>query len=157
VPVDAAAVQRLVATAARRDGADTVLWTSGDSEILVEVGGVKTELNDGLLLVTIPVRCEQAPSAHVQVAFAVGSDERPAGMVAATEERPRGPAVVIDIWGDALVAFAWQLVLAVTTALARESGKDIDGAGLVPAGVTVSADGLRILTMARHEFDRVTQ
>jgi hypothetical protein len=78
-------------------------------------------------------------------------------MLVATEERPRGPAVIVDAWGDALVAFAWDVLLTVATAVADASGSDKDGAGLIPAALTASPEGLRILTMSRHGFDRITR
>ena len=50
---------------------------------------------------------------------------------------------------------AWQALLGVAAALAAESGRDLDGAGLIPIGVTATENGLQVLTMARHAFDRV--
>jgi hypothetical protein len=59
------------------------------------------------------------------------------------------------LWGEALTALAWQALLGVSSALAAESGRDVDGAGLIPVALTATKDGLQILTMARHAFDRV--
>ena len=78
-------------------------------------------------------------------------------MLVATEDRPRGPAIIVDAWGDALVAFAWDVLLTVATAVADASGNDTDGAGLIPAALTASPDGLRVLTMSRHAFDRIAR
>ena len=77
-------------------------------------------------------------------------------MLCATEERPRGPAAIVDVWHDALIAYAWDIVLTVSAAVAAETGTDEDGAGLVPSALAVNADGLRLRTMARHGFDRAT-
>jgi hypothetical protein len=157
IPLDKRSVERLVRLAARAGGGDTLLWVEGDSQLLVRVSAVEVEVGSGLIMVRIPVACEEAGAAMVQVAFAVGSDSAPAGLVATTETRPRGPAVVVDVWGDALTAFAWEAVLRVTTAVAAEGGTDRDGAGLIPVALTASKDGIRLLTLARHGFDRVTR
>ena len=124
-------------------------------ELLVIVAKVQVRIDRGVIVVVIPVSCDQTPEAAIEVGFAVGDDSRPAGMLAVAEDRPRGPAAVVDLWGDALTGFAWQVVLSVTTGVANATGEDVDRAPLVPAAITASPNGLRVLTMARHTFDRV--
>jgi hypothetical protein len=67
---------------------------------------------------------------------------------------PRGPAVVVDRWQDALVALAWQALLDAAAGLSAAAGRDPDGAGLVPTGWSGSTQGLAIRAQARHPFDR---
>lgn len=146
----------LFAAAARSAaGADVVLWDDGENRLLVHAAAVRAALDDGVIVVRIPVQCDQVKKAEVLVAFAVGTDKRPAGLIAATETRPRGPAEVVDVWHESLVAFAWQTVLRLSTTLSAESGTDADGAGLVPLSLTASRKSLAIRTLARHEFDRI--
>ena len=155
-------VQKLVTVAAGSAAgvppgarSDTVVWTLGGSELLVIVAKVQVRIDRGVIVVVIPVSCDQTPEAAIEVGFAVGDDSRPAGMLAVAEDRPRGPAAVVDLWGDALTGLAWQVVLSVTTGVAHATGEDVDRAPLVPAAITASPNGLRVLTMARHTFDRV--
>ncbi len=101
-PAELAPLVRAAANPARQG---TIVWSLGDSELQVEVGGVTAQLSRGLVLVSIPVRCEETASDRIDVPFAVGDNERPAGMFAATELRPRGPGIITAAWGDALVAF----------------------------------------------------
>jgi hypothetical protein len=157
IPLDRRSVEELVRLAARDGGGDTLLWVDGDSQLLVRASAVEVQVGTGLMLVRIPVACEETGAVVVQVAFAVGTEAAPAGLVATTETRPRGPAVVVDVWGDALTAFAWQAVLRVTTAVAAEGGTDRDGAGLIPVALTASESGIQLLTLARHGFDRVVR
>jgi hypothetical protein len=167
VPVAADAAQQLVSTAALaacglvleggRTTGDSVVWTQGDHELQVIVSHVRVQLGQGVIAVTIPVQCDQAGTAEVSVSFAVGDADRAAGLFAATEDRPRGPDVVVDTWGDALTAFAWQLVLDVAAGVAAHAGTDADGAGLVPAALAATPDGLSILPQARHHFDRLVR
>ena len=153
---DARAVQRLfVAAAMDGDSQGLLVWDNGDCELLVNTGKVRVDLEDGLIIVNIPVSCDQTGDITVQVPFAVGGKQRPAGMVIATEERPRGPAQIIDVWGESLTAFAWRTLLSITTRIAFNHGVDQDREGLLPAALTASRDGLSLVAMARHSFDRV--
>jgi len=162
IPLNPDELQKLVTVAVPKaaglppgSAADSVVWTLAGNELLVLLAKVTVKLvGDGIALVLIPVHCDQVQEATVTVPIALGDDKRPAGLLAATEDRPRGPAAVVDVWGDALTALAWQVLLAAATGVAAGAGTDVDGAPLIPAGLTASADGLRILTMARHPFDR---
>ncbi|HEX3609321.1 MAG TPA: hypothetical protein VHU14_06605 [Solirubrobacterales bacterium] len=131
-----------------------VVWARGDDELAVLVDEVKVTTAEGAIEIAIPVRCDQVGGATVRVRFAVGSEARPGGMVASTDQRPLGPHEVVDVWGEALTAFAWQIVLSTAARLADATGRDADGAGLIPAALQASARGIAVLTMARHSFDR---
>jgi hypothetical protein len=129
-----------------------VVWVEGESELAVGIAGVEVKVDEGLIRVLIPVRCDQTGPATVEALFATGSPSAPAGLYAATPRRPNGPPIVIDAWGDALVAFAWQCVLGLVTGIAAAIGKDTRGNLLVPVELSVSARGIEILPMARHRF-----
>jgi hypothetical protein len=129
-----------------------VVWVSGDSELAVSIAAVRVETSRGSVVVTIPVRCDQTGPVDVHVTFAVGEPGRPAGLYVATQRRPRGPAIVVDTWGDAIVAFAWKLVLDLVTGLAGATGKDTRGNRLVPVELEATREGLAIVPMARHRF-----
>lgn len=129
-----------------------VVWVEGENELAVGIAGVDVKLGDGLIRVLIPVRCDQTGAASVEVLFATGSAKSPAGLYAATARRPSGPEVVVAPWGDALVAFAWHVVLELVTGIAAATGKDARGNLLVPVELAVSARGIQILPMARHRF-----
>jgi len=158
-------VERLVTVAAigaagidGPDGEPTapgVVWVDGDSELFVRVPEVRTAMGKGAIAVTIPVSCDEIGDTDVHVTFAVGTPERPLGMVAAAEERPRGPRAVVDVWGAALTAFAWQVVLDVAAGTAAHAGDDQDGAFLLPAAIASSGTTMIVLPQARHTFDRV--
>jgi hypothetical protein len=165
VTVSAQVTQALFAEAAlnaaglldgsRRPTGSAVVWADNDRELFVHVAAVRVRLAPGVVAVTIPVRCEETGAADIHVSFAVGAEDRPTGLLAATEERPRGPRLVVDLWGESLVAFAWQILLNVAARVAFSAGTDVDGAGLVPAALAAGPDGLAVLPQARHSFDRV--
>ena len=130
------------------------VWTQGSDELAVFVDKVNVTTADGAVAVDIPVRCDETGDSEVRVRFAVGSDKRPAGMMATTDERPFGPNEIVDVWGEALTSFAWQIVLSTTANVADATGRDADGAGLIPIGLRASDAGVAVSTMARHTFDR---
>lgn len=163
VTLSADALPNLVRTAAlavsgfdvdAADRAPTLVWRCGSSDLLVLPGGVQTRLAQGVIALSIPVRCDQSGDAFVHVSFFIGEPARPAGLVAATEPRPRGPAAVVDVWGERLVAFGWQIVVALVTQIAADSGRDEDGAPLLPTAMSATSQGLTVLPMARHAMDR---
>jgi hypothetical protein len=150
---------RLLTTAALRAAGvfraskrTTIVWVEGDRELAVLVADMRLELSDGFVVVVMPVRCDQVDTDVVSVTFAVGAPGRPAGLYAATERRPLGPDLVVDAWGEAIVAFAWQCLLGLVSGLAGAVGKDARGNILVPVSLEASANGLTILPMARHRF-----
>lgn len=159
VPVGLRSLRGLVLLAApgavgARADTSAVVWRAAGNELLVRFGRTEVRLDEGIVVLQVPVHCDEVTESTVTVAFAVGERRRPAGLLAITEERPRGAALVVEVWGDALTAFAWQVVLSVVAGVAAGAGVDTDGAPLIPAGLSASADELRVLTMARHPFDR---
>jgi hypothetical protein len=155
--VDPAAASELLRVAARRavglfrpTKRTEVVWVQGENELAINLADIQVKFGDGLVRVAIPVRCDQTGSAIVEVVFAVGAPNRPAGLFASTLRRPNGPALVVATWGEALVAFAWQCVLGLATGVAGATGKDQRGNVLVPAEVVASPDGLQVMPMARH-------
>ena len=134
--------------------AESIVWKQGDRALMIFPSRVTAKFGLGVIAVAIPVFCDQTGETAVYVTLVVGDPKRPAGLVAATETRPRGPDIIIDAWGDNLVAFAWHTVLEVSGNIAGEAGRDIDGSPLVPIGIAASPDGLAIVPMARHTFDR---
>jgi hypothetical protein len=160
--IGVAARQAVLAAAGARIPSDpamlpaTVLWQDGPAALLVEVGAIAVQLDEGLVSIGIPVRCDQLPRGRelVTVEFVVGTPARPAGMLAAASE-PRGSRVVVERWGEALLGLAWQALLDAVGGVAGAAGVDEDGAVLVPTALTASANGLALTAQARHGIDRI--
>jgi len=129
-----------------------VVWVEDENELAVLFAEVNMKLSTGLIRIGIPVRCDQTGPATVEVLFAVGSPEQPAGLYAAASRRPNGPEQIIVAWGDALVAYAWQCILGLVTGIAAATGKDQRGNLLVPVEIAVTGRGIEIVPMARHRF-----
>jgi hypothetical protein len=133
-----------------------VIWFDHDSEVLVHLDRTVVKLDDGLVLVALTLETDQTGAGQLTVPLSIGSAQQAAGLVAVTESRPRGPAALVDRWGDATIAAAWRALLDAVHALALQAGVDTSGARLVPG--TVSCDGatLSVVPQARHAIDAVT-
>lgn len=153
---DATALVRVAARRAagffRTTRRTEVVWTQGGNELAVGFAGVDVEFGDGTVRVFVPVRCDQCGKARVDVLFVTGSPTRPAGLYASTAKRPNGPGIVVETWGESLVAFAWQCLLELVAGIAAAVGKDQRGNLIVPVELAASARGLQIVPMARHRF-----
>lgn len=132
-----------------------LLWEDAGNQLLVQLAGVQASLGDGFIELTIPVSCDQAPSAAAIVTFVTGTPTNPSGGVTTTEDHPRGPAVVVETWHEPLIAFAWQVVLIATAALAGAVGTDASGRALITSDLAISKDSLSVLPMAQHAFLQV--
>lgn len=171
VPVPPDRATDLVRTAVRATAATTlgqrpdrpppsaVTWTDGGDSLLVLLDTVRVSTTEGVVSVGVDVACDQLwaatgePRGHVDVDLVVGTGDRPTGLLAAAT-RPRGPAVVVDRWHDALVALAWQALLDTAAGLSAATGSDPDGTPLVPTRWVASRSGIDVGPQARHPFDR---
>jgi hypothetical protein len=154
----AALIPGAAVTAAGMDPATTpfppppVLWQDSGNALLVQLAGVRAALGDGFVELTVPVTCDQTGDAKVTVTFVTGTPDRPAGGIATTEDRPRGPAVIVENWHEQLIAFCWHTLVIATSALSGAVGSDLAGNALVTAGLMATANGLGVTPMGRHAF-----
>lgn len=125
-----------------------VVWADGEHELLVYPDRVRVLFRDGFVLAGITVYTEQTGTVEVSVPFAVGSASAPAGLMIATEPVPRGPAIVVERWGDQLIAAAWQALVHLAGGIAAAAGTDTTGASLIPTALTAGAAGLTVLAQA---------
>lgn len=155
LPVSASALATLVPLAAlrRTEGTDSIVWDDGVNQLQVQAAKVRTTVTDGLVRVMVPVACDQVRT-NMEIAFAVGSETRVAGMIAATADRPVGDPLIARIWGDALIAFAYGILLDLADSLAGASGRDEKNDRLVPRGLVARRGRLSVETQARFVYDR---
>lgn len=132
-----------------------VIWQDGDGEVLVHIDQTKVVMFPGLVLVALTLEADETGLGQLVVPFAVGSPSSPAGLLAVTEDRPRGPAQLVDRWGQSTIAAAWLALLDVAHGLALQAGVDADGARLIPGAITCDGSALSVVPQARHPGDRV--
>lgn len=155
VTVQPAGLDELVRAAMGVAAQQRVVWRDGDSEVLVHIDKTRTKTLDGLVLVGITLECDETGVQEITVPFAIGSGSVTAGMLAVTEEEPRGHPLLVQRWGEAIVATAWKALLDVGQTLAAEAGTDEDGVALVAGALVAKPDGLQVIPQARHVFEKV--
>ena len=128
-----------------------VVWSAGGSELLVHTARSTLSCSAGAVQVALLVSCDQLDGPMtVTVPFATGTEKDPRGLFLATVDRPAGPAVVVDVWAEALTAFAWECLLTLATELSAAAGKDSSGRPLVPAALGATDQALLVLPMVRN-------
>jgi hypothetical protein len=128
-----------------------VVWVNGGSELTVHTAALTLTCSPGMVTVGVPVSCDQAPQAVVTVTLVVGTAQSPSGLLMSTFTVPQGPAVVVDVWGEAVTAFAWEAVLHLAQQLSGQVGADATGRPLVPALIAADTGLLLLQPMARHD------
>ncbi|MDH3303499.1 MAG: hypothetical protein OES24_23590 [Acidimicrobiia bacterium] len=131
-----------------------VVWEQAGSELLVHLAETRVRVVKGLVIVGITIETNETGVVEVTVPFAVGRPGRLAGMIVSTEPKPRGPALIIDRWGDALIAAAWQAVLDVIGTLTARAGVDEQGTPLLPGAVVAHDGRLTVVAQAPQVFER---
>jgi hypothetical protein len=155
LPVTSSALGTLVRLAAlrRTEGEESIVWDDGVNQLLVHAAKVRSVVTEGMVRLSVPVECDQT-RATMEIAFAVGSEKRVAGMIAATADRPAGDPLIARVWGDALIAFAYGTLLDLADSLAGASGRDEKNDRLVPRGLVARRGQLSVETQARFVYDR---
>lgn len=144
-------VARKVADLPEGPSAD-VVWTRGDSELLVHTGTVGLALSRGLIRVSVTVECDQVSEpATITVPFAVGTEDKTTGLVMSTFDVVEGPTVIAEAWADPITAFCWECVLELARGLCAVVGNDASGKPLVPGSIAATRSTLLIQPMARHD------
>ena len=142
-------VVRLVADVPK-EGRSTIVWQLGASELALELARTSLRCDPGLVTVVVTVRCDQLPEpTPLEVPFAVGTRDAPAGLVMSTFTRPAGPTIVTDLWSEAVSAYAWECVLELARRVTARLGTDTAHRALVPGGIGADKGLLLIQPMAR--------
>ena len=116
-----------------------VIWVDRGDEVLVHLDSVRVKIADRLLLMSVDLETDQTGRTPLVIAFAVGGDKDPAGLVAATDDLPRGNGVLASRWGRILQEALWASVLGIATDHAQ-----LTRAGAI--GLIATAGSLQIRT-----------
>lgn len=110
----------------------SVIWVDQGDEVLVHLDSVIVQFVNNTVLVSIDLECDQSGRTSMVVAFAVGTDNTAgATLIAATDEFPRGNALLAARWGTAVRNAAWSAFLSLAIDHAKERG-------LAPNGLTLA-------------------
>ena len=91
-----------------------VVWVDRGDEVLVHLDTLKTRMLDGVLLVSIDLETDQTGRSPLVVTFALTIDRQdPAGLLATTDEYPRGLGSLAARWGRPLQSALWAALLSI--------------------------------------------
>ena len=157
IPVkDAETVMRGIIHLVADIAADTrpsVVWVAGDDELLVQLDATRLTCAPGFITISLFVQCDEVRGAQrIDIAFAVGSPQRPTGLVMSTFDRPQGPSAILDTWSASITAFAWETLVTTAQQLAAGVGNDANKRPLVPGTIAADTNLLLIGAMARNNL-----
>lgn len=127
-----------------------VVWTEGDSELLIHSDRVKISASSGVVTITVAVECDQTRRIDIPIPIGVGTQNAPSGLVMSAFSDIDAPKAIAEVWTDALTAFAWETLLETAKLISAEVGKDARGRALVPGSIGAAPNLLLIQTVARH-------
>jgi len=95
-----------------------VVWIDEGDEAVVHVDATEVRLLGGTLLVSVELETDQGGCQSLAMAFALGKPGEAAGLLATTDELPRGEPLIVARWGRIVQDAVWASLLEVATALA---------------------------------------
>lgn len=135
---------RLVGTPANGVPASTaspspsqVIWVNGLNEVLVHLDSTQVRILDGLLLVSVDLETDQTGRTPLVCAYALGATGDQAGLVATTDEFPRGNGALAAAWGKPLQQAIWSSLLSLSSDHAAERNQ-------APRGIFATAGALSL-------------
>jgi hypothetical protein len=116
-----------------------VIWVDRGDEVLVHLDSVRVKIGDRLLLLSVDLETDQTGRTPLVATYALGGDQDPAGLVAVTDELPRGNGLLASRWGKILQDALWASLLDTAT-------ENAQGAGGAAIGISATAGTLRLHT-----------
>ena len=135
-----------------RNSTPLVVWSLGDSELLVHSDKTTITCSSGVVTISTLFECDQCAPQRIPVPLGVGTKKAPSGLVMSTFSDLQGPREIVDIWSDAINAFAWETLLEIAKVIAAQVGKDAKGKALVPGSIGAAPGKLLIQPIARHSL-----
>jgi hypothetical protein len=115
-----------------------IVWADAGSEALVHLDSIQVRMLPGTLLVSLDFETDQTGRSPLIVALTLSADPKdPAGLVAATDEYPRGDGRLAARWGRAFQAAAWASLLSIAQDHAAQRS-------LAPRNISVGPNGLTL-------------
>jgi hypothetical protein len=109
-----------------------VIWVDRGDEVLVHLSSLRTQIRDGVLLISIDLETDQRGRTTLVLTLALGSEKDPAGLIAVTDELPRGDGIIASRWGKTVQEALWASLL--TLALDHAKERSASPVGFSTAG-----------------------
>lgn len=128
-----------VALAATLGGAPPakVIWIDHGNEVLVHLDSAAVQILDRVVLVSVDLETDQTGRTPLVCSFAVGGPGELGGLIAATDDLPRGLGSLASCWGPQLQSAVWSSLMSLATDHAAERN-------LTPRGLAASLGRLHL-------------
>ena len=90
-----------------------VVWTDAGDDILLHLNSLKVVMRSGLIVVSVDLECDQTGRESLVMPFSVAASGDQAGLLAVTEDLPRGNGLLVGRWGKLLQDAVWSALLAI--------------------------------------------
>jgi hypothetical protein len=118
-----------------------VIWVDAGSDLLVHLDSIKTVIANGSLLVSVDLECDQVGRSALVVVLSLGQAGDPAGLLAVTDQLPRGNGLLAARWGSIVQSAVWAALLGLLSDYSTERRA-------TPSGFAASAGALQLLADA---------
>ena len=155
VPLPERVLERLIRAAlVREEGGERIVWRHRGGEVLVHLDRTRLRVLEGFLLVGMTLETVETGVQELTVPFAVGTEERLAGLLVVSERRPRGHPSLVETWGEGVIAAALRAVLEVADVVAALLGSDDRDRPLRAGALVARAGELAVVPQAMHHYER---
>jgi hypothetical protein len=113
-----------------------VVWVDRGDEVLVHLESTQVRIQDTSVLVSVDLETDQTGRQPLVVVFSLGNGGDAAGLVATTDELPRGNALLASRWGQQLQQAVWASFISMSQTHASE--RRLAPLGLVIKGNTLN-------------------
>jgi hypothetical protein len=116
------------------------VWTDRGDDVLVYLDSVRVKLLDRMLHVSIDLETDQTGRTPLVCSFALGGPDNLAGLVAVTDELPRGNGLLASRWGESVQLAMWNALLGIISGFAKQSNLSPAGFVAVAGALVLRAD-----------------
>ena len=127
----------LAPTAAGVPPPNKVIWVDHGNEVLVHLDSTAVRILDRMVLVSVDLETDQTGRTPLVCSFAVGGVGELGGLVATTDDLPRGSGTLASCWGQQLQSAVWSSLMGLANDHATERS-------LTPRALSASAGTLSL-------------
>jgi hypothetical protein len=114
-----------------------VIWVDHGNEVLVHLDSAAVQILDRVVLVSVDLETDQTGRTPLVCSFAVGGPGELGGLIAATDDLPRGLGSLASCWGPQLQSAVWSSLMGLASDHAAERN-------LTPRGLAASPGTLHL-------------
>ena len=123
-----------------------VIWVDHGNEVLVHLDSTSVRILDRMVLVSVDLETDQTGRTPLVCSFAVSGAGELGGLVATTDELPRGLGSLASCWGQQLQTAVWSTLMGLVNDHASE--RSLTPRALSAAAGTLSLNAGAALTTA---------